>query len=648
MPSARSLVRLGRTGLSAVICLVAFWAAFPSAHPMASAAAAAAARAAADQAPKAAVAPVASSEKPNYDLAAAWTSQKVGKLVFDSSVTPRWLETTDRFWYSFQTRDGRKFYLVDPAKKSRTPLFDHAKMASELTAITMMPYEAQHLPFTTVKFVKKDAAFQFDVAIPRDADYIKPKKAAAEAPPAAPPKTEGAVKKDARPAEELGAEDEGAQQGQRGGQQQGQRAGAPAAPAPPRNRTLHFEFDVATSTLTLLDDDYKAPRRPRWASPSPDGKTVVFARNHNLFMMDGANFALAQKKADDPAIVEVQLTKDGEDHYSYARTVQPGGQQQQEQQDDQQQAENEQESTDKNARVAAIAVTWSRDSKKFAVIRRDERKVNDLWVIDALAMPRPKLETYRYAMPGEANIPLPEMIVFDRESKAAVKVKTDKFKDQSLQIAQAPVPARLAAGGGGGIGAAGGATDRPEPQWLSDSNDKLYFTRMSRDLHRLDVCVATPDTGDVKVLIEERLNTYIETKPLRLVDNGRSLVLWSERTGWGHFYLYDAMTGALKNAITSGEYVVTGFEGIDEKPAASEASKGAHTAGAPAVVFFTAAGREANEDPYYPHLYRVNLDGTGLKLLNPGDANHATALADSNKYFVDNVSRVDAAPTSSL
>ena len=63
---------------------------------------------------------------PNYDLAAQWTTQKVSRLVFDTSVTPRWLDTSDRFWYSYQTREGRKFYLVDPVKKSKLPLFDHA------------------------------------------------------------------------------------------------------------------------------------------------------------------------------------------------------------------------------------------------------------------------------------------------------------------------------------------------------------------------------------------------------------------------------------------------------------------------------------------------------------------------------------------
>ena len=117
-----------------------------------------------------------STPKPNYELAADWTAQKVGRLVFDTNVTPRWLETSDRFWYAFQTREGRKFYLVDPLKKTKAPLFDHAKMAATLTSITREPYDAQHLPFTTVKFVKKDAAFQFDVQVPRDADVVKPKR----------------------------------------------------------------------------------------------------------------------------------------------------------------------------------------------------------------------------------------------------------------------------------------------------------------------------------------------------------------------------------------------------------------------------------------------------------------------------------------
>ena len=96
---------------------------------------------------------------PNYEAAANWSTQKVAKLVFDTSVNARWLEGSDRFWYSYQTREGRKFYIVDPLKKAKAPLFDHAKMAATLTSITRIPYDAQHLPFTQVRFVKDNSAF---------------------------------------------------------------------------------------------------------------------------------------------------------------------------------------------------------------------------------------------------------------------------------------------------------------------------------------------------------------------------------------------------------------------------------------------------------------------------------------------------------
>src|SRR5207249_8005605 len=102
---------------------------------------------------------------------------------------------------------------------------------------------------------------------------------------------------------------------------------------------------MATANVELLDDDYKPPTKPRWASVSPDKKTIVFARNHNLFMMDAESYALAQKKADDPNIKETQLTKDGEEHDSFARSAQEIQNQieQQQQQQQQQQDQGEQQ-----------------------------------------------------------------------------------------------------------------------------------------------------------------------------------------------------------------------------------------------------------------------------------------------------------------
>ena len=61
-------------------------------------------------------------------------------------------------------------------------------------------------------------------------------------------------------------------------------------------------------------------------------------------------------------------------------------------------------------------------------------------------------------------------------------------------------------------------------------------------------------------------------------------------------------------------------------------------------LYFTAVGREAGRDPYYPHLYRVSLDGGEPELLTPEDADHAVAFAPSGRYFLDTYSRLDLPP----
>ena len=193
-----------------------------------------------------------------------------------------------------------------------------------------------------------------------------------------------------------------------------------------------------------------------------------------------------------------------------------------------------------------MQIVWSQDSRKFALVRRDQRKVEDLWVINALAHPRPTLETYRYAMPGEVNITQYEIDVFDVASHAMRACES-----RSLQGSDAPDRdgARVAALRRGRTRR---RTGRAQPGCAAGTMAQRHLRQavlhaLSRDLHKVDAAVASPDTGEVKVVVEERLNTYIETKPLRLANNGQDLLFWSERNGWGHYYLYDANTGALKN-----------------------------------------------------------------------------------------------------
>ena len=109
-------------------------------------------------------------QTPNYVLASQWTTAKINKVVFDLGVEPHWLETGDRFWYSYETRDGKRYLLVDPLKKTKTPLFDNARMAAMLTSATLVPMDAQHLPIKTIKVIKNDTTLLLEVEVPKDAE----------------------------------------------------------------------------------------------------------------------------------------------------------------------------------------------------------------------------------------------------------------------------------------------------------------------------------------------------------------------------------------------------------------------------------------------------------------------------------------------
>ena len=543
---------------------------------------------------------------PNYALEERFLPDQLNKLVFDLAVTPHWFSESDRFWYSFQTTEGTRYYLVDPLKKSKTPLWDNAKVAAALSTLTNFPYDAQHLPIKRLKLVEKDARIRFEVEIRKNA--VVPNE----------PKKE-------KSQEDI--EEQGKEEGMKQGEQQSQAAG-PAGEKPEETRTLYFEYDLATGKVTRLDNFEAPKKKPMWASVSPGGKTAVFARGHNLYLMDAENYAKALKKPGDTSVVEAQVTTDGVERYSYARVLLP-------EQEEQLRKQDKGDTNKAGLRTPTVTIHWSKDSKKFALEREDNRKVGDYWVIHSLTNPRPILESRSYPLPGETNVPIGEIDIFDVASKQRAVVQPKSFVDEVLTISDAAQTER----------------DREElreeqeenrlnptplsrlsPKWAADTSDKLYFTSRSRDFRQVEVDVADSTTGKVQKLIEERSNVWMTQKPLRLVENGKEMLWWSERDGWGHFYLYDGQ-GKLKNQVTAGEYVTDQVASVDEKTR---------------TLYFTANGREAGEDPYYTHLYRTGLDGNGLKLLTPGNFTHAVNWPDSGKYFVDAFSRVDTAPKSTL
>ncbi|MBT8318023.1 MAG: prolyl oligopeptidase family serine peptidase [Lutibacter sp.] len=369
-------------------------------------------------------------------------------------------------------------------------------------------------------------------------------------------------------------------------------------------KVYYFEYVLGSNGLTIINNTKEEKQKARWATISPDSTIVLFSKHFNLYWMDKENFLKAVKDEKDSTIVEHQWTTDGVENFGYG-----GGSNR---------LDNEEKEKTKDDRKS-IRGYWSHDSKKFVFEKTDARKIKDLWVINSNGK-RPTLETYKYHMAGEQEFYKPSIVVFDIPSKEMIQVKLDTTVQQSINILAHKYKKSN--------------TSKHKPRMLVSKKGNIYFNTISRDRKRLDIHVADITTGDVETLIEEHSNTYIETrgKDMILFNNESEILFWSERDGWGHYYLYDSK-GNLKRQVTSGEFHIDTFEGIDEKER---------------VVYFTANGVNKNEDPYYAHLYKIGLNGAGLRSLNSGDYNTSVNVSDSNKYFVSNYSRVNTVPKSEL
>jgi dipeptidyl aminopeptidase/acylaminoacyl peptidase len=508
----------------------------------------------------------------NYDLAAKFSPKKIAKLVHSSSVNPYYLKNGDKFWYQYKTTEGSNYYIVDPNKKTKKKLFDNDKMAAWLTEITKDPYDAKHLPKFGFKFIDNETAIEFRVNS----------------------KFEDEDKND----NEDKGKDEDIDKDK-------------AKKEKKNKKAFLFKYVLGSNNLTLINnkralkEDWK-----KWANISPDSTIVLFSKKFNLYWMDKENFLKAVKNEKDSTIVENQWTKDGVQHFGYGGYGRG--------------MDNEKIKKRKNDRFR-VSGHWSSDSKKFVFQKTDSREIKDLWVINSIAKKRPTLETYKYHMPGETEYYKREVLIFDIPSKEIKKVDLDRDKQQYISIFSKPRKPSDKVGYSNNW-------DYIPTLLLSEKN-KIYFNTISRDRKNLDICVADLNTGEVKVLIKEKTNTYFyETKPVYLIKNESEMIHWSERDGWGHFYRYNS-NGNLINRITSGSYHSYNIKHIDSKSN---------------TLYFSAHGVNKTIDPYYEHTYKISLNGGKPKVLNKGNYNTSTAPSDNHKYFVNNFSRVNTVPKSEL
>lgn len=448
--------------------------------------------------------------KADYGAAARYSPKKLDKMVFTTNVDPHWLKKSTRFWYVYETSEGKKWYIVDPIKMEKKLLFDNVKLAAAITRIVHDPFDAQHLGLDSLRFIKDENWIQFEVKSTQDAD-----------------KTD-TTREDTEKDMEKGQQSSSRKDGKRG------------SGTAKEKKIFYFEYNLLDGVLNELVGYKKPKHKPKWANISPDSNVIVYGKHDNLYWIDRTNYEKALKNENDSTIVEHQLTTDGVEHFSYHGSGALGGGGE----------TNVDKEKNKDKRKPA-SIFWSPDSKHFAMTRTDNRKVKDLWVINSVANPRPTLETYKYQMPGEKEAPVEHLLVFDMDARTHREINAAGYKDQDIALWSSPALART-------------RDDDYRPSVWLGTDRKLYFARTSRDLKKIDVCMIDINDSVARPLIRERLNTYVEIRRPGLVNEGRELIEWSEQDGWAHFYLYDG-SGKLENQITSGPFHCEDIVGIDEK-----------------------------------------------------------------------------------
>lgn len=246
-------------------------------------------------------------------------------------------------------------------------------------------------------------------------------------------------------------------------------------------------------------------------------------------------------------------------------------------------------------------IEWLSDSC-FYITRTDTRSIRDFYLVRSTDEPAPTLTTYQYELPGDTGFTKKQLFIGNVRSGKLMTVPVTRWPGQLLDIVKTP-----------------------------DVHDKVFFLRKKHTRNQAELCTADAATGAVKVIIDEVSKPYLneELFGCHIVNGGKDIFLWSDRTGWGHYYHYSG-TGKLLNAVTKGAWTAGRILKIDTLR---------HT------IYFKGYGREKGINPNYEFVYKTDFTGRNMRLLTPENATHNTNfISPTGHLLVDNFSRIDTIP----
>jgi len=167
-------------------------------------------------------------------------------------------------------------------------------------------------------------------------------------------------------------------------------------------------------------------------------------------------------------------------------------------------------------------------------------------------------------------------------------------------------------------------------QWVPDSR-QIIVQQLNRLQNTNRVITADADNGEVKKILTEKDDAWVEIgDELEMLSNGKRFTWLSERDGWRHAYL-GAVSGRPLKLVTPGDFDVIELLHVDEKQK---------------CLYFIASP----DNPTQRYLYRVGLDGKGLRRLTPPDrgGTHGYQISPNGRWALHGSSSFDSPPVVEL
>lgn len=245
------------------------------------------------------------------------------------------------------------------------------------------------------------------------------------------------------------------------------------------------------------------------------------------------------------------------------------------------------------------AFAWSPDNRYLAYYRFDERAVKEFTMTNYTGELYPESVTFKYPKVGMDNS---KVSIHIYDTKTQQQKTVDRTSDPDGYI--------------------------PRIKWTNDPSSLCVFW-MNRHQNHLELLLADASSGKTSVLLQEDNKYYIDIHDhLTFLDDNDHFIWTSEMDGFNHIYLYE-MNGTLKKQLTSGQWEVTSFYGVDEKNK---------------KVYYQSAA----VSPMEREISMIGLNGENKKDLSTEKGMNSAQFSTTYDFYVLNHSTINTAPTHTI